>query len=190
MSATFKPYGLRPIRHRYGGEIRTETMVGGIASAYAATIRLGDPMKLVTGGTFQLAAATESISAVFAGVLFEDAGDWQKSQQWTSGETYTKSPQVLFYPVRDIEFAIQGVGTIARTAIGDAADWVAGTGNSNAGTSGGYLASGSLAGAAASAQLKIIDLLRKPGNEWGDTYTEVVVAVNELNLGHELGNAI
>lgn len=190
MSATFKPYGLRPVRNRYGGEIRTETMVGGIASGYAANITVGDPMKLVTGGTFQLAAATEAISAVFAGVLFNDGGVWQLSQYWRTGTTYTAPPEVLYYSVRDNEFAIQGAGSIARTAIGDAADWVAGTANTKAGTSGGYLASGSLAGAAASAQLKIIDLVRKPGNAWGDTYTEVVVLVNELNLGHETGNAI
>jgi hypothetical protein len=190
VSATFKPYGLRPVRTRHGGEIRSQRLVGGFASAYAANVTVGDPLKLVTGGVFELAAATDAISAVFAGVLMEDGGVWQQSQYWASGRTYTKPPQVLYYDVRQYEFAIQGAGSIAQTAIGDAADWVAGTPNLKAGTSGGYLASGSLAGAAASAQLKIINLFEKPGNTWGDTYTEVIVAVNELNLGFEPGNAI
>lgn len=190
MSASFKPYGLRPVRHRYGGEIRTQRLVGGIASTYAANICVGDPMKLVTGGTFQLAAATEAISAVFAGVLMEDAGVWQLSQYWASGRTWTKPPQVLYYPVRDMEFAIQSNAAVAQTAVGDAADWVAGTPNLKAGTSGGYFAGGSLAGVGNSAQLKVINLYERPGNTWGDAYTQIIVAVNELNLGHEVGVAI
>lgn len=190
MSATNKPYGLRPVKNLFGGEIRTETMYGGIASAYDTSIRVGDPIRLLTGGTFALAAATEDISGVFAGVLFEDAGVWQQSQMWTADTTYTKDPQVLYYPAANFEFAIQGAGTIARTAIGDSADWVAGTGNDKAGTSGGYLASGSLAGDGNSAQLKIMGLVQKPGNAWGDSYTEVLVRINELNTGLEVGVAI
>lgn len=189
MSATLKPYGLRPVRSRHGGEIRSQRLVGGFASGYAANVTVGAPLKLVTGGTFQLAAATEAISAVFAGVLMEDGGVWQQSQYWASGRTYTKPPQVLYYNVRQHEFAIQADGSVAQTAIGAASDWIAGTDNLKAGTSGGMI-DATVEAAGTSAQLKIIDLFEKPGNTWGDTYTEVIVMVNELNLGHEPGVGI
>jgi hypothetical protein len=189
VSATLKPYGLRPVRSRHGGEIRSQRLVGGIASGYAATVTVGAPLKLVTTGTFQLAAAGEGISAVFAGVLMEDGGVWQQSQYWLSGRTYTKPPQVLYYDVRQYEFAIQADGSVAQTAIGACGDWIAGTNNLKAGTSGGMI-DATVEDAGASAQFKIINLFEKPGNTWGDAFTEVIVAVNELNLGFEPGVGI
>lgn len=186
MSATLKPYGLRPVRTRHGGEIRSQSRRGGIASAYNATIALGAPLKLVATGHFELAAAGDPISAVFAGVLFDDPGVWQESQMWTAGTTYTKAPQVLYYDVRQYEFAIQADGQVPQSALGQAGDWIAGTNNTKSGVSGGQL-DATVEAAGASAQLKVIDLLPIPGNAWGDTYTQVIVLVNELNLGHEVG---
>jgi hypothetical protein len=89
---------------------------------------------------------------------------------------------VLYYDVRQYEFAIQADGAIAQAGIGQAGDWIAGTNNTKSGQSGGMI-DATLAAAGASAQLKVIDLLPIPGNAWGDTYTQVIVLVNELKLG-------
>jgi hypothetical protein len=189
VSAVLKPYGLRPVRSRHGGEIRSQSRRGGIATTYNTAIYLGAPMKLVTTGHFELAAAGDAISAVFAGVLFDDGGVWQVSNYWRANTAYTKAPQVLYYDVRQYEFAIQAGGSVAQSAIGAATDWVAGTANTKSGVSGGYAAH-TVENAGASAQFKVIDLLPIPGNAWGDTYTQLIVMVNEFNLGHEPGNGI
>lgn len=186
MSTVLKPYGLRPVRSRHGGEIRSQSRRGGIASGYSTAIYLGAPIKLVAAGVFELAAAGEAISAVFAGVLFDDGGVWQQSNYWRASTTYTKAPQVLYYDVRQYEFAIQADGSITQAGIGQAGDWIAGTANTKSGVSGGQI-DATLEAAGTAAQLKVIDLLPIPGNAWGDTYTQVIVAVNELNLGHEPG---
>ena len=189
MSATLKPYGLRPVRSRHGGEIRSQSRRGGIATTYNTLIPLGAPLKLDTNGHFELAAATEAISAVFAGVLFDDGGVWQVSNYWRANTAFVKPPQVLYYDVRQYEFAIQADGPVAQTAIGAVGEWIAGTNNTKSGVSGGMI-DATVGAAGTSEQFKIIDLLPIPGNAWGDAYTQVIVMVNELNLGHELGNAI
>jgi hypothetical protein len=185
------PYGFQPVRHRYGGTVRTFALRGGIASTYAANVFRGSPVKQVTGGTYELSAATETtISAVFAGWLPEDGGVYNEGRYWKSGQTYSKAPIFLFWDIQDIIFSVQGAGSIAQTALGDACDHVQGTGNTRSGQSGAYLASGSLAGAGNSAQWKIVDIDPATDNAWGDTYTKVLVIANEINLGRVVGNAI
>lgn len=190
MTATSAPFGLRPIRALKGGTIRPRALRGGIASAYGTSIYRGDPIKLVTAGVFNLAAAGDLISGVFAGWLPEDPGNWQKGQYWPASTTYTKSPLIWYWPADEFEFAIQANGSVAQTAIGDAADHVAGTGNTNSGLSGAYLAYNGLVGAGNSAGFKVTGLLETPDNAWGDNYTTVRVIINELNLGLTPGNAI
>ena len=74
--------------------------------------------------------------------------------------------------------------------VGSGFDHVAGTVNANSGRSGLYLDTGTAAGAGNSAQYKVVDLWLGQGNDWGDAYTEVVVMINERNLGRVPGNAI
>lgn len=192
MSATVGPYGFRPLRHqRTSARVVVDEIRGGIASGYNTTIAVGDPIKLLTTGTFALAAAGDLITAVFAGWLSDDERHWQLGPHWLANQTYTKAPIVKFWPVEGVVFSVQGDGPILQTAIGDAADHIAGTPNLRSGRSGAYLAAPSaLAGAAASAGFKILNLFNMIGNQWGDNYTEVEVMVNELNLGRTAGNAI
>lgn len=190
MSAVFTPQGLYAPRYRYSGQlVPTFSRRGGIASAYGTAIGIGDPVKALTAGTFDLAAAGESISAVFAGWLPEDSSVYEQTH-WKAGTTYTKTPQFLFWPIGDnIVYSIQANGSLAFTSLGDAADHVAGTVNANSGKSTAYLST-SLAGAGNSAGFKIVGLREEPGNAWSDTYTIVDVIVNEVNLGLVRGNAI
>lgn len=191
MSAVSAPYGFRPVKHRFGGVIRPFSLRGGIASTYGTSIFVGDPVKMMTGGVYERAAAGDSMSAVFAGWgPPEDPGVYNKGQYWPASTAYSKAPLFYFWPIEDVIYSVQGVGSIAQTALGDACDHALGSGNTRSGASGAYLASGSLAGAGNSAQWKIWDLLDETGNAWGDTYTKVLVLANEINLGRVPGNAI
>lgn len=190
MSAVSAPYGFRPVKHIRGGVVRPFTRRGGIASAYGTSIFVGDPVKALTDGTFALAAAGDSMSAVFAGWHPEDAGVYNVGRYWPANTTWVKAPVFMFWPIEDVIFAAQGVGSIAQTALGDACDHVIGSGNARSGMSTSYLASGSLAGSGNSAQWKIYDLHDQTGNAWGDSYTQVHVLANEINLGRVPGNAI
>lgn len=190
MSAVSAPYGFRPVKHRFGGVVRTFSLRGGIASSYGTAIFVGDPVKAVTGGTYEKAAAGDSMSAVFAGWHPEDSGVYNVGRYWPASTTYSKAGVFLFWPIEDVIFKAQGVGSIAQTALGDVCDHVVGSGNTRSGMSTSYLASGSLAGAGNSAQWKIFDLHDETGNAWGDSYTQVHVLANEINLGRVPGNAI
>ena len=176
MSAVFTPYGLFAPRHYTGGQVTPFGLRGGIASGYNTSIGIGDPVKLLTTGTYALSAAgdTAGVSAVFAGWNPEDASVYEKTY-WLANTTYVKIPVFLFYPVEDVMFSIQAGATLAQSALGDAADHVAGTINANSGRSGAYL--GTLVGATAT--WKVRGLRTEPGNEWGDAFPVVEVSVNE-----------
>lgn len=193
MVATSAPFGFKVCLNRFGGTPRPRALRGGIASGYSTAIYRGDPIKFVTSGTFQLAAAGDAVSGIFDGWLPEDAGVWMGGKYWPASTTYTKAPLVFYYPIDDasLQFQVQADGAVAQTAIGDSADYTAGTGNTNNGLSGAQL-SATLVGAAASAQFKIVGLWDAPAgiNAWGDAKTIVRVIGNEANLGAVPGNAI
>lgn len=189
MSATFAPFGFEGRRSETRGAPQIFALKGGIASGYATAIYRGDPIKHVTGGTFQLAAPGDTISGFFHGWLPEDANVFRQGDRWVAGTTWTKPPIVQWIPAKGHIFMAQVNGSVAQTAIGDVMDYVGGTGNTNNGKSGAYL-SATLAGAGNSAQFKVIGLVDEPGNAWGDAYTKILVEVNEPNLATVAGNAI
>lgn len=189
MSAINAPYGFMPVSHR-SGKVLTHSARGGIASAYGSAIGIGDPVKLLTDGTYALAAAGDLISGVWAGWHSYDAGVWQRMGNWVAGTTWVNPPEVYIWPIEGTVFSAQGAGSVAQTAVGDACDHIAGTVNTRSGRGGSYLATASLAGAGNSAGWKILGLLREVGNAWGDDYTKLLVMCNEPNLGRTAGNAI
>ena len=67
MSSTNAPFGLRPAFHPSGLD-RAQALAGGIASGYGSAILKGQPVKYVTGGTIQPAAAGDAFAGAFAGV--------------------------------------------------------------------------------------------------------------------------
>lgn len=189
MSLIDTPYGLVPVRHRFGGEIRPFTRRNAIASAYNTSIFIGDPVKALTDGTFALAAAGDAVSAIFCGWKPEDPGVYNVGRQWVANASYSKSAEFQFYAAHEFMFSVQANGSLAFTSLGDAADHVAGAGNTRSGQSTLWLSS-TLVGAGNSAQWKVVDLDRDTQNNWGDAFTKVLVIANELNLGLVTGNAI
>ena len=82
MSATNAPFGLRPAYHPSGLD-RATVLAGGIASAYSSDILKGQPVKYVTGGTIQPAAAGDAFVGGFAGAEWTDTtGRRRVSNYW------------------------------------------------------------------------------------------------------------
>ena len=63
MSATNAPFGLRPAFHPSGLD-RAQALANGIASGYNTDILKGQPVKYVTGGVINVAAAGDSLLAL------------------------------------------------------------------------------------------------------------------------------
>lgn len=201
MSTVSTPYGFKPLYHRLGGTIRLLRYKDGIASAYGSSIGKGCPIYFLSDGTIALLAAggTSGCDGIFSHCSYTDAaGQRHVSNYWPASTTATNI-DVWIYPAQDIVFAVQSAGAIPKTAIGDNGDHVAGTVNTRTGLSADTLVGpGSLAGDGALAMFKIVGLVEKPGNAWGDTYTEVQVLVNEVGnaflttkgSGETAGNAI
>jgi hypothetical protein len=183
------PQGFYGCKNRQGGVVRQFVRRGGIVSSYGLNIFVGDPVKAMTNGTFELAAAGDAASGVFMGWQPEDANVYGQTF-WKGGTTYLKVPEFFFLPIGDeYIYTIQANGPLLQSACGDSADWVVGAGNQNSGHSTTVLST-ALSGSGASAGFKILNLRDAPGNAWGDAFTEVEGIFNEVNLGMVRGNAI
>lgn len=134
MSSTSAPFGFRPSFHN-SGLVKPKAYT--IASAYAANIFNGDPVKLVAAGTIQLATSdgtragtTDGITwlGVFDGVQYQDAtGKPSYSMFWPTGSTATNitafvydDPETLF----DVQYNNPSPGTTVQTDVGAGCDWV------------------------------------------------------------------
>lgn len=188
MTAVSAPFGLRAVRKLDGGSLALRDLPGGFASAYAANVFEGDPLKMATTGVLQLAAAGDTWIGTFVNVTWRGSdGRLHADNKWVSGTVATEI-RVGYYSDKDMVYAIQAVGSVAQSAIGDAADWVAGAGVASSGRSNTYLTT--LVGAASTAGLKVVGLFQAPDNAWGDTYTIVEVMNNEPSLAVAIGNTI
>lgn len=185
MSSANAPYGLRAAYHETGGVIRARTIINGIASGYATGIFQGCGVKLVTGGTIELAGVSDPFVGAFIGCQYTPSAGARPvfSNQWPASTTYitTEPMYAWFYDDPQIVYNIQSAGSVAQTAIGDQADFatrVTNGGNTTTGYSNDRIST-TLAGAAAQALLRIVDLYYGPDNAWGDSFTQVSVMIAE-----------
>jgi hypothetical protein len=191
MSATNAPFGMRPAYHPSGLD-RATVLANGIVSAYSSDILKGQPVKYVTGGTIQPAAAGDSFVGAFAGVEWTDVtGRRRVSNYWPASTAYqTGSCVAYFYSDPNIVYEIQADGSLAQTSIGDEAD----LSNTTAGSTTTGLSqctiSTTLVGAGNSAQMRIIDIAPYPGNAWGDSYTIIRAIISEYQFAGAAGTAI
>ena len=191
MSSTNAPFGLRPAFHPSGLD-RAQALAGGIASAYNADILKGQPVKYVTGGTIQPAAAGDAFVGAFAGVEWTDTtGRRRVSNYWPANTAYqTGSCVAYFYADQNIVYEIQSDGTLAQTSIGDEADLSNTTAGSNVTGLSQATLSTTLAGAGNSAQMRIIDIAPYSDNAWGDSYVIVRANISEYQFAPAAGTAI
>jgi len=191
MSSTNAPFGLRPAYHPSGLD-RATALTDGITSAFASSILKGQPVKYVTGGVIQPAAADEAFVGAFAGVEWTDTtGRRRVSNYWPANTAYqTGSCIAYFYADPNIVYEIQADGSLPQTSIGDEAN----LSNTTAGSTTTGLSqctlSTTLVGAGNSAQMRIINIAPYPDNAWGDSFTIVQATIAEFQFAGAAGTAI
>lgn len=187
MSSTSAPFGFRASYHN-SGQMRPKAYV--IASAYAANIFSGDPVKLTDNGVIQLGTSdgtrsgtTDGVSllGIFAGVQYLDAsGKPTISPFWPSGTTGTEitawvydDPETLF----DVQYNNPSVGTTVQTAVGEECDWTVASpgGSTQTGLSNTYLT----AIQSTSGQFQITGFGYEINDSLTDAYVVVSVRINE-----------
>jgi hypothetical protein len=103
---------------------RAQALAGGIASGYASDILKGQPVKYVTGGVIQVAAAGDAFAGAFAGVEFTDTTGRRPCIELLACKHCLPDwfMRCLLLQLILIVYEIQADGTLAQTAIGDEAD--------------------------------------------------------------------
>ena len=187
MSSSNAPFGFIAAKHPSGCARAREYT---IASAYAANIFQGDPVKLVTGGTIQLGTSNGTrtgtvdgvdLLGIFAGCVYTDStGKPNYSNYWPTGQVATDI-KAFVYDDPDTLFVVQADGSIAATAIGDQADWAGFTAPGGSTSTGRSLATldATLVGATAQGQFRIEEFDRTSDNAAGDSFTKVIVSIAE-----------
>lgn len=178
MSTTNAPYGFTPIWHP-SGEIRARALPNGISAAYSTGILTNQPVLLNDGVLNPVTAGSSDFIGVFAGCSYTPTGGrpvW--SPQWVASTSFVAGSLIAYYyedPA--IIYAVQCDGSLAQTSIGDQADISNFTaGSTVTGLSQATLSS-TLVTAGSQGQWRIEGLHPVPGNDWGDTYTQVQVTV-------------
>lgn len=133
------PFGLRPLRHLFGGTMRPS--IYNIADQYATALYLGDPVVAAgTGKNVGIASAATSgkITGVFAGCEYLNSlGDTIWSKYWPAAQV-TNTAQAIKAFVYDDPFILYEVmfDTLAATDVRALANLVSGTGVAATGLSG------------------------------------------------------
>lgn len=187
MSSTSAPFGFRPSFHN-SGQMRPKAYT--IASAYAANIFVGDPVKLTDNGVIQLATSdgtrTGTVDGVamlgiFAGVEYVDSsGKPVVSNYWPTGVTATNirayvydDPETLF----DVQYDNPSAGTTVQTAVGEECDWVP---TAPGGSTATGLSSTKLSAIqATSGQFQITGFAYGVNDDLTDAYVVATVRINE-----------
>jgi hypothetical protein len=187
MSSISAPFGFRASYHN-SGQMRPKAYV--IASAYAANIFSGDPVKLTDNGVIQLGSSdgtrtgtTDGVSllGIFAGCQYLDAsGKPTISPFWPSGATGTEitawvydDPETLF----EVQYNNPSAGTTVQTAVGEECDWTVASpgGSTQTGLSNTFLT----AIQATSGQFQITGFGYEINDSLTDAYVVVTVRINE-----------
>lgn len=177
MANTDAPFGLRPVRSILGCNYGQANEYP-IASGYATSLFIGDPVKAVAGGTIERAAAGDVILGVFMGCRYSSdnqnvtAADEKK--YWPAS---TVASDAYAYVVDDPNTIFEVQATTAAAAdLGANADIVVGTGNTRTGVSGSELDGSTIA--ATAAQLRILRKVPRDANDFGSN-VKLEVLINE-----------
>jgi hypothetical protein len=186
MSATYTPFGLKPVYHP-SGIIRSLNYTG--AYDAAAVFYSGTPVSFdeaTTAGTSTLVVASNTptagmrLAGVFGGVEYTDASGRRTVSKWFGPALGTASDIVMWiFMDPEIVYEIQANGAIANTKVGQEFNFTAVTsgqiiGNGGLGTSTAGLNPADVA-VGTQAQVQVTGLGREINNAWGDTATVVQV---------------
>lgn len=180
MANSDAPTGLQAVRHAMGGVVRLAERT--IADAYDTNIFTGDLVASTgTGRNVAVTAAGANRSlGVFGGCEFiMPDGEVRFQRYWPASQAVQAgtTPKAFIYDDPSILFEIQADEDVEAGDIGNTADYI-GThaGSTLTGQSGMELDSSDL-GANADGQLKVIELVDRPGNAYG-THAKVNVLIN------------
>lgn len=184
MTSTAAPFGIVPFRHLGGGTIRPNLYPALLASGYAAALGLNSPVTIdATTQKLRAALVNEDIFGVFGGVMYRPSGAtlYEQRKNWIASSVADSSVPIVPIVFNDpnISYQIQANGTVAATSVLDQADFVnPGTVN----TLGESVASmnATLGGAGVQKQLRIMDVVHRPDNAWGDAFPILEVQIARL----------
>lgn len=173
MSSTNAPFGMRAA-YSPSGTIRE--MAGTIATGYNTDIYTGQPVKMGTDGTIQVAAAGEALIGIFAGCQYLPSGAQRPviSPSWPAN---TAATEIVAYYTMDpyLVYEIQADGSISQAEVGQQADFT------NVANSNGLGYSTCTMDAAThntgNYQLRIVGIANGINNAPGDAYTVVQVQI-------------
>lgn len=190
MATTSTPYGLKPVNllggKSYAGSVRQIS----IASGYAVSIQVGDPVVIVAAGTIERMNATTTATTVtstggtagFAGVFmgcqYTDATTGFTTRQTYVAGTVAADIMAMVVDDPDALFQLQANGTLAQATLGSNAALI----QTTAGVST-YMPSGlqlqiSSVATTATLPIRIVDFVNAPGSTVGDAFTDVIVRIN------------
>lgn len=179
MSTTATPFGLRVATH-VNSDARPKAIDAGIATGYSSSIYFGAPVTLNSSGQLNVATTTSLLCGIFVGVRYQPTVTdmvtvgqyWPASQAFVAGSC---TAYVQGYDDPLLVYEIQANGSLAQTSIGDQANPV----NPSSGTSQFSLCSlnSSLVGAGSTGTFRILDVVSRPNNAWGDSFTNVYVQI-------------
>ena len=186
MSATYTPFGLKPVYHP-SGIIRSLNYTG--AYSTSAVFYSGTPVafdEATTAGTSTLIVASNTptagmrLAGVFGGVEYTDASGRRTVSKWFGPALGTATDVVMWiFQDPEIVYEVQANGAIANTKVGQEFNFTAVTsgqiiGNGGLGTSTAGLDPTDVA-VGTQAQMQVVGLGREIDNAWGDTATIVNV---------------
>lgn len=184
MSATYTPFGLKPVYHP-SGLVRSLNYTGAFDAE--ATFYSGTAVSLDNAGSAStLIVATDAptvdqrLGGVFAGVEYTDASGRRTVSKWLGPALGTVSDYVIWlFMDPEIVYEIQADGSIANTAVGQQYNLLDNNsgqiiGNGGLGTSTAGLDPTNVA-AGDQGQVQVVGLGREITNAWGDAKTIVQV---------------
>jgi hypothetical protein len=186
MSATYAPFGLKPVYHP-SGLVRSLNFTG--AYDTAAVFYSGTPVALdeaTTAGTATLVVASNTptanmrLAGVFGGVEYTDASGRRTVSKWFGPALGTATDVVMWiFMDPEIVYEIQANGSLTNIVVGQEFNFTAASsyqiiGNGGLGTSTAALSTTAVA-AGTQAQMQVVNLGRAIDNAWGDAYTVVQV---------------
>jgi len=175
MSSTNAPFGMRTA-YSPSGTIRE--VAGTIATGYNTDIYTGQPVKIGTNGTIEVAAAGERLIGAFAGCQYLPSGAQRPviSPSWPAN---TSATQIVCYYTSDpyLVYEIQADGSISQAEVGQQADFT-NVANSN-GLGYSTCTMDAATSAVTAAQLRVVGIATGIDNAPGDAYTVVQVQISE-----------
>lgn len=184
MASTATPYGARPVGTlSASGSFTGKARAFKIASGYDTSIFAGDFVELVVAGTIEKDTGTATLTPVgiFVGCEYTDPNTGQLVQdQYWPANTVASDAVAFVVDDPDVIFEMQADGSIDQNYLCANAGVVQTAGSTKVKRSKNALDQ-STAAATNTLPLKIIDFVRRPDNEVGDDFTDVVCI---FNVGH------